>query len=152
MTCGGIFTKLYLLYSSLSIHYTHHVTLSYSGQATNSCSKYCKPLLCLIDYSDGLTGYIWVLLSIKGELVLRRQVDKGLHGREVGNVAVAYLPEQGLQIPMDTQADSISLGDTIEWISIKSADLGSGPPSPYNHIYIHSEMLGEYVPTQSSRK
>lgn len=45
------------------------------------------------------TGDVGVLLGIERQFVLSGQVDEGLHGGEVGNVSVADLPEQRLQVP-----------------------------------------------------
>lgn len=48
------------------------------------------------------TRDVGVLLSIESQFVLSGQVDKGLHGREVGNVSITDLTEQRLQVPAHT--------------------------------------------------
>lgn len=49
------------------------------------------------------TRDVGVLLCVESQFVLSRQVDKGLHCREVGNVSVADLTEQRFQVPAGTQ-------------------------------------------------
>lgn len=45
------------------------------------------------------TGDVGVLLGVESQFVLCGQVDEGLHGGEVGDVSVADLTEQRLQVP-----------------------------------------------------
>lgn len=49
------------------------------------------------------TRDVGVLLGVESQFVLSGQVDEGLHGGEVGNVTVADLSEQRLQVPAHTQ-------------------------------------------------
>lgn len=45
------------------------------------------------------TRDVGVLFSVESQLILCGQVDEGLHGGEVGDVSVADLTEQRLQVP-----------------------------------------------------
>lgn len=45
------------------------------------------------------TRDVRVFLSVEGQFIFCGQVDKGFHGGEIGNVSVADLTEQRLQVP-----------------------------------------------------
>lgn len=62
-----------------------------------------KPVL--FSKSNVSTRDVRVFLSIKGQLVLCGKVDKGFHGREVSNVAIADLTQQRLQVPTGKKAE-----------------------------------------------
>lgn len=49
------------------------------------------------------TRDVGVFLGVESQLVLCGQVDEGLHGGEVGDVSVADLTEQRLQVPAHAQ-------------------------------------------------
>lgn len=49
------------------------------------------------------TRNVGVFLGVESQLVLCGQVDEGLHGGEVGDVSVADLTEQRLQVPAHAQ-------------------------------------------------
>lgn len=54
------------------------------------------------------TWDVRVFLSVEGQFILCGQVDKGFHGGEIGNVSVADLTEQRLQVPTQTHAQTTS--------------------------------------------
>lgn len=55
------------------------------------------------------TGDVGVLLCVESQFVLCGQVDEGLHGGEVGDVSVADLTEQRLQVPKHTHTQKYFL-------------------------------------------
>ncbi len=98
------------------------------------------------------TRDVGVFFSVKSQFVLCWQVDEGLHGGEVGDVSVADLTEQRLQIPAHTHTHAaethrgIFLNETVIMllnvilIHLRGGDFCAHSRSRY-HNSEHSEQL-----------
>lgn len=69
------------------------------------------------------TRDVRIFLSIKGQLVFCGEVDKGFHGREISDVSIADLAEQGLQVPTAKKNATSSFDQlTVSWQSIRKTE------------------------------